>query len=185
MKIRKITLALILCLASLEMAYSQNWEVLEESAEAGDIEAQMTLGFAYLEGEGVEQDDIEASYWFLLAAEEDHPDAQYILGAMIQLGRGFTQDLEKAARYYAYAANQGHAYAQYELANAYLNGRGRPMDPGLAYMWYAIAYDTASALDDSDLMKRANAGRELAALELSSTEIIDLKLKAMNFSPSR
>ena len=50
------------------------------AAEQGNARAQYNLGYAYDNGEGVEQDYVEAVKWFRLAAEQGNADAQYNLG---------------------------------------------------------------------------------------------------------
>ena len=42
---------------------------LRASAEAGDADAQLTIGLRYANGRGVPQDDAEAVAWFRKAAE--------------------------------------------------------------------------------------------------------------------
>jgi hypothetical protein len=155
-----------------------------KAAEQGNAEGQFNLGYAYLLSEGIAQDDGEAAYWFMTAAEQDHPDAQYLIAVMLATGRGVTKNLNYAARYYSAAAAHGHSYAQYELGLAFMNGRGVKMDPFSAYVWYAIAYDTASQNNDVELMKKADSNRALVALELSSSQVIEARLKAMEFSPT-
>lgn len=167
----------------LSQGYSQNLDSIKTSAEAGDPDAQFDLGCAYLWGEGVDQDDSEAVYWFILSAEQDHIDSQYYLGALLESGRGISQNSHRANQYFSDAAEQGHAYAQYELGYSYMYGRGTAKDPVLAFAWLSIAYATASDLNDRELMHQADSSRQLLALEMSSNDIIEARLKAMNFSP--
>jgi TPR repeat protein len=65
--------------------------------------AQHGLGFMYMQGECVPQDDEQAVYWFRLAAEQGLAGAQLALGDMYKQGRGVAQDLEEAKRWYAKA----------------------------------------------------------------------------------
>jgi len=53
-----------------------------QAAEAGDADAQNTLGNAHANGEGVLKDATEAVRWYGLAAEQGHVRAQYNLGNM-------------------------------------------------------------------------------------------------------
>ena len=52
-----------------------------ERAEAGDKWAQTKLGMRYLEGDGVERNDVEAKRWLRLAAEQgSQPAAKALEG---------------------------------------------------------------------------------------------------------
>ena len=42
-------------------------KLLQPLADQGNLESQMTLGWIYLRGEGVKQDNAEALFWYLLA----------------------------------------------------------------------------------------------------------------------
>ncbi len=52
---------------------------LERRAQAGDVQAQIELGMAYKEGEGVPKDLATARKWFLEAAGQGSADGQYNL----------------------------------------------------------------------------------------------------------
>lgn len=69
-------------------AYNLHWRNLNEeeaacafsriknAAEAGDLEAQFSLGNCYEAGTGVKEDWIKAIYWYDKAAEQGHPSAK-------------------------------------------------------------------------------------------------------------
>src|SRR3990172_2396908 len=59
-----------------------------ELAERGEAKAQSALGFLYLTGLRVEQNDKEAARWFEAAANQGVPEAQYYLGTLYLQGRG-------------------------------------------------------------------------------------------------
>jgi hypothetical protein len=50
-----------------------------EGARAGDAEAQFSLGWIYANGRGVARQDSVASYYFMLAAAQGHPQAANML----------------------------------------------------------------------------------------------------------
>lgn len=54
-------------------------QALWQKAQKGDAQAQVDLGLAYANGDGVDQDWQEAVKWFHLAAEQGLPQAQYNL----------------------------------------------------------------------------------------------------------
>ena len=78
-------------------------------AEQGDAEAQNLLGIMYFNGEGVEQDNVEAVRWYRLAAEQGLANAQYNLGLMHDNGLGVAEDYVEANRWFRLAAKQGNA----------------------------------------------------------------------------
>src|ERR1035437_670073 len=59
------------------------------NAMAGNAEAQLNVGGAYLIGDGVPQDYVQAAVWFRKAAEQGRADAQYYLGGLYREGHGF------------------------------------------------------------------------------------------------
>ena len=80
---------------------------LRARAEAGDTEAQFTLGVIYATGEGVPQDSAEAVRWYRLAAEQGYPDAQFALGFAYANGEGVPQDSAEAVRWYRLGRRAG------------------------------------------------------------------------------
>ena len=80
-------------------------------ANAGDAQAQSTLGMSYL-GRGVPQDYAQAASWFRKAAEQGLADAQNILGSMSERGWGVTQDFVEAHKWLNLAASRASAVYQ-------------------------------------------------------------------------
>ena len=118
---------------------------LRVRAEAGEADAQVTLGRRYATGEGVPQDDAKAITWFRKAAEQGHAEAQAVLGAMYEIGRDVPQNDVEAVAWYRNAAEQGHAWAQGKLGSMYKQGRGVPQDDGEAVTWYRKAAEQGNA----------------------------------------
>ena len=81
----------------------EKWQTL---AEVGNAEAQYSLGFLYLEGQGVPQDYGKACAWFEKAAAQGHAQAQYNLGVLYENGQGITRDYDKARAWYEKVAAQ-------------------------------------------------------------------------------
>jgi len=82
-----------------------------------DVELWCDLGYLYLNGCGVERDEIQAETWFRKAAEHGHVRAQYMMGSVIE------QDA-KAAQWYLMAADHGDADAQAMMGLLYSVGDG-------------------------------------------------------------
>ncbi len=89
---------------------------LTEQAKQGDLLAHTTLGFCYLVGLGVEQDNSRAIHWFQQAAAAGYASAQYHLGNCYVEGYGLGIDLALAAYHYRQAAAQGHVGALNKLS---------------------------------------------------------------------
>ena len=103
-----MTVFVVLVAFSVPLA-SQQQEFMDELrvlAEAGDAEAQVTLGLAYSFGRGVPQDDVEAVRWYRLAADQGNGDAQLWLGLMYANGEGVPEDDVTAHMWFDLAASR-------------------------------------------------------------------------------
>lgn len=124
---------------------------LKQAAERGDAEAQNDLAKMYHNGDGVDQDDKQALYWFQKAAEQGFAKAQYNLGLTYYNGDGVEQDLNQALYWYRKAAEQGFAQAQSILGYMYNNGDGVKQDYKQALHWYRKAAEQGDADAQSNL----------------------------------
>eukprot|EP00729_Bicosta_minor_P017328 gene17328-biopygen7474 len=77
--------------------------------------AQYNLGHMYRNGEGVEQDHVEAAKWYRMSAEAGHATPQYNLGSVYYNGKGVEQNFAEAAKWAQLAAVQGHESALLNL----------------------------------------------------------------------
>ena len=107
-----------------------------QAAAQGNAEAQVNLGVAYVEGQGVRRRSSDLVKWFRQAAEQGNTDAQNILGLMYANGQGVRQDYVEAVRWFRQAAEQGNTLAQTLLGVMYENGRGVRQDLALAQEWF-------------------------------------------------
>jgi TPR repeat protein len=112
---------------------------LQAKAQAGDPNAQLNLGRAYEDGDGVRQNDQLAVKWYWAAAERGNAIAQNNLGLMIRSGRGVEQDKQEAVRWYRKAAKQKNPSAMFNLGTAYYNGDGIGIDDTSAFAWFLLA----------------------------------------------
>src|SRR5258708_6470223 len=136
-------------------------------APGEDPESSFQKARAYLLGDGVSQDSVEAVKWYRMAAEQGHRAAQFHLGRMYANGDGVDQDeieankwhrraIEQRAahqdynydlgkkpvetvEWYRKAAEQGSTSAQYNLGVIYANGIGVAQDRTDAEKWYRKA----------------------------------------------
>jgi hypothetical protein len=84
---------------------SKKIELVRVLAERGDANAQLYLGMAYQNGEGIAQDYKEALKWYRLSAEQGDATAQYDLGFMYLFGQGVPQDYVLSHMWYNIAAS--------------------------------------------------------------------------------
>lgn len=68
----------------------------EQSAQAGDDDAQFYLGALYSAGVGRPRSDQEAFRWFSRATDQGHAHAMLIVAGLYASGRGVTKDSVKA-----------------------------------------------------------------------------------------
>jgi TPR repeat protein len=116
----------------LDVMTDNGEEVLPGVAEAAglspnpeDSRTQLALALAYLNGDGVPQDDKRAFKWFRLAAMQGVPEAQCRLGAMYK--KSFIYYSSKQAfKWFSLAAEQGIPEAQMSLGDFYEYGYGGP-----------------------------------------------------------
>ena len=71
-------------------------EELIKKAEQGNTEAQLQLGLAYYNGNGISKNYRKAYSWFQKAAEQGHAEAEFMLGEMLRSGKKIGKDLKKA-----------------------------------------------------------------------------------------
>ncbi|MBF0282914.1 MAG: sel1 repeat family protein [Magnetococcales bacterium] len=112
---------------------------LRKAAEAGDANAQLSLGNWFAFGQGAAKDPVEAAQWFRMAADRGLPAAQNALGGLYFNGQGVSRNLSEAAKWFRKAAMQGFSPAQNALGAMYAKGLGVDPSPIQAYMWFSVA----------------------------------------------
>ena len=75
--------------------------LVRKEADEGLSRAQFRMGIAYLKGNGVAKDQVEAVKWWRKAAEQGHVLAQRRLGRAFQAGCGVKQNLDEATHWLA------------------------------------------------------------------------------------
>ena len=115
-------------------------QALIAAANAGDANAQATLGDVLRDGDQFTDQDFEQAIgWYQRAADQGHAGALNNLGAMYAHGWGVAQDPEKAVTYYRQAAERGLATAQANLGFCFLHGDGVDQDDAEAVVWLTSA----------------------------------------------
>jgi TPR repeat protein len=97
-------------------------------AERGVASAQHSLGFMYVNGQGVPRNYELAVAWYRKAASRRPRTGPVQPRRDVPEGPGRAQDLAQAAVLVPQAAEQGYAPAQYNLGWLYAKGQGVPAD---------------------------------------------------------
>ena len=116
-------------------------------AEAGDADAQVSLGYMYQTGQSFEQSYSLAARWYRPAAEQGNALAQFALGELYARGLGLELDYGAAAYWFGRAAMNGNVSAQIRLANFDEKGLGVAQDYGEAARWYGRASRASRGLN--------------------------------------
>jgi TPR repeat protein len=119
-------------------------ERLRFDAGRGNVAAMVLLGDRYAKGEGVPQDQAEATAWFRRAAEAGSPEGMVLFGWSLAFGRGVPQDEPRAVDWFRRAAGLGSALGMTSLGWAYEEGSGVEADPAQALHWYRRAADAGN-----------------------------------------
>jgi uncharacterized protein len=132
---------------ALGQMYSRGWGTPRDAADAlrwfqmaNDPNSDgPPTNWDLLEGYGIEQDQMQAAFWYQKAAEQGHVEAEYNLGRLYATGQGVPRDQEQAVRWIRAAATQGYAPALARFGRRYANGSGIAQDHRLAYFWLTLA----------------------------------------------
>ena len=84
---------------------------LISQADQGNSDAQSTLGIVFLEHSKAEI----ATYWFQLAAQQQHADAMHLLSELYYQGKAVERCETSAMMWLAKAANLGHSIARAQM----------------------------------------------------------------------
>jgi len=114
--------------AYLSQDYERALQILTPLAEAGNSQAQITLGLMYDYGHGVEKSPSESIKWYLMAAEQGVPLVQHDIGIKYFQGQGVEQNYIEAAKWWGMSANAGIADSQFNLGLMHYRGIGIPKD---------------------------------------------------------
>jgi TPR repeat protein len=134
-------------------------EWLMRGAQNGVVELQTLLGTAYVTGEGVPRDLVEAERWLLKAAAQGSADGQFTLGAFYADSKRYLE----AAKWFQLSAVQGNAEAQFHLGNLYSTGAGVKIDAVAAVQWWREAAERKSAMAQLNVGYAYENGRGVQA----------------------
>lgn len=109
---------------------------MKNDATNGVVEAQLTLGVKYSEGQGVAQDYAEARQWLEMAAGQKNAQAFFCLGEIYEEGHGVSQDYKQSMGYYQNAAFNGSAEAMFRFGDMLAESRGVTQDKTKTVDWF-------------------------------------------------
>ena len=130
----------------------------QKEAEAGNADAQLSLGRAYAEGEGVPKDASKAVEWYQKAAVQGNAASQGALARVYYIGDGVPKDVSKAVEWWQKAAAQGHARSQTFLGYLYAIGVGVTKDVAKSVEWYQKASAQGEAVAQHSLGEMYKSG---------------------------
>ena len=126
---------------------------LQSKAETGDAAAQLALGRAYQDGNGVRENDDLAVKWYRKAADQGNAAAENNLGVMYRMGIGVEKNNEEAVKWYHMAARNGDANAMFNIGAAYYDNDVQSANALAAYEWFVLAEEAGSS-SASDAVQR-------------------------------
>ena len=159
---------LLTALLAFQSAAASEFDEMKALADQGYADAQFYLGNVYLNGEGLQENVVEAVKWYRKAADQGYVKAQFNLAQAYFIGKGVPKNGAEAVKWYGKAAEQGDSQAHYELGVLYGVGKGTKKDYSNAYLWWLIS---ARLGGEADL--------EFAAGLLEEKEIMKTKLLAV------
>ena len=117
---------------------------LRRKVKNGDYDAQNSLGYCYLKGEGVPVDYKEAEKWFRKAAQQGSEQAKYSLSIVESLNEN--TDSTDRLSLLREKAEKGDCDAQAALGDIYQFGQGVPKDFYEAAKWYRKAAEQGNVI---------------------------------------
>lgn len=107
--------------------------------------AQLKLGMAYVNGEGLKQDNKQALRWLTLAANNQNRYAQSILGFSFFYGVGGVTNKTDGVRWLKMAVAQDEPFAMFYLGLVYIDENNDPEDDEEGLHWLQKAAETGLA----------------------------------------
>lgn len=112
-----------------------------KAAQQDYPDGQYNIALAYLDGEGVAQNNSQGLMWLRKAAENNHPNAQDALAIIYGFGKnGVQEDMKEYVKWALKAAENGSPQSQFRAGCIYLNGLGGiTPDKNKAIEWFKKA----------------------------------------------
>jgi len=135
-------LLLMKCTGLMDSGAGADW--LQKSADGGNMDAAAQLGNAYMNANGVPQDDNKAFALLTKAAAAGSGPAEVDLGYLYLSGRGVAKDPYQGMVWTVKAGEQGIPAALVNIAQAYFRGGALPQDNDEAIRFVFIALERST-----------------------------------------
>lgn len=120
--------------------YTRAFELWLPLARRDNMSAQRNVAHLLRRGQGVEQDEARAVYFYRRAAENGLVSAMVNLGAMLRAGQGVDEpQLEEAARWLFLASRAGDPRGQFILGVMAQRGEGMEVNEDLAVALFRMS----------------------------------------------
>ena len=119
--------------------YAEALVAWEKAAEAGSVEASLSIGMMYDTGQGIPASATDALAWYRRAADQGSLSGMYNVGVMYDGGYGVRRDPAEAADWYSRAAAKGSGRAAFNLALLLASGDGVAQDDKAATKYFQQA----------------------------------------------
>ena len=180
-----MALAVMLCAGTPSFAPAQAQTAATQAfvkqlhwARAGDLDAQLFVAKAYVEGQIVERDMQQAVAWYLRAAKRGNVEAQFQAAKILHAGAdGVKRQPLAATKLYKAAAKRGHTGAQNWLGYAYQHGHGVIKDYKVAADWYKNAADLGLADAQNNLALLHVVGNGVKQDHAKAVELFQLAVE--------
>jgi hypothetical protein len=130
----------------------------EKACQGGDAHRCNSLGFSYMEGQGVAKDERRGAELFEKACQGRAAEGCFNLGLSYDEGTGVPQDARLASKAYEKACGGGSAMGCVNLGVRYLEGKGVPQDARRAVPLFEKACAAGTGLGCLNLAKRYGRG---------------------------
>ncbi|MDX8387725.1 MAG: SEL1-like repeat protein [Ghiorsea sp.] len=139
------------------------------AAKMGHGAAMGQVGYAYANGQGIDQSYQLAAKWYEKAIKKGNASAMNNFGILYDQGLGVVRDPKKAFALYKQAAERGDVAGMFDLAWAHHYGNGTVKNAKKAVSWYRKAKELGSRSASEKLI-------DLSKLEPKSPELFGINL---------
>lgn len=131
--------------------YEKAYALFLPLAEAGDAEAQYSIGFMLARGEGVPENEADGIVWLEKAVAQGHVKASFIIGLLYTNGSQTPENRELAVLYFERAARRCHSDAAAALGIELLIEKTPPGQKVEAFAWLYVSLAWGSLDGQSSL----------------------------------
>ncbi len=117
---------------------SKFWELAIASLQ-GDVEAQYSMGMAYIEGRGIEKDHDRGVSVIEKVANKGHEKSQIFMGDWCKSAKNLNVNYRQSGQWYYQVALNGNTEAMVRLGELYEFGKGVQQSQARASYWYELA----------------------------------------------